>query len=90
MTAVPSVGKHFRLQFEKAQDSWVLLYPEGMIKLNQSAGEILNRCDGKRDVSAIVRDLETSFGETGLGKDVASFLQIAAKQNWVTLIQANG
>ena len=31
----------FRLQFEPVQDCWVLLYPEGMIKLNASAAEIL-------------------------------------------------
>jgi pyrroloquinoline quinone biosynthesis protein D len=31
----------FRLQWEPAQNAHVLLYPEGMVKLNQSAGEIL-------------------------------------------------
>jgi len=38
-TSVPAINPLFRLQFEKAQDSWVLLYPEGMVKLNQSAFE---------------------------------------------------
>ena len=37
----PGVARHFRLQWEEAQGAWVLLYPEGMVKLNQSAGEIL-------------------------------------------------
>ena len=35
--------RRFRLQWEPAQDCHVLLYPEGMVKLNQSAGEILKR-----------------------------------------------
>jgi len=35
-TSVPAINPLFRLQFEEAQDSWVLLYPEGMVKLNQS------------------------------------------------------
>ena len=43
---VPRIGHGFRLQWEPAQGCFVLLYPEGMVKLNQSAGEILKRCDG--------------------------------------------
>ena len=39
----PAVGRGFRLQWEPAQNAYVLLYPEGMIKLNGSAGEILKR-----------------------------------------------
>ena len=30
----PSVASMFRLQWEEVQQSWVLLYPEGMVKLN--------------------------------------------------------
>ncbi|MDE2371087.1 MAG: pyrroloquinoline quinone biosynthesis peptide chaperone PqqD, partial [Burkholderiales bacterium] len=41
----PRVGAGFRLQWEAAQDCHVLLYPEGMVKLNGSAGEIMKRCD---------------------------------------------
>ena len=40
-TAQPRVGSGFRLQWEPAQDCHVLLYPEGMVKLNGSAGEIM-------------------------------------------------
>jgi hypothetical protein len=29
----PSVASMFRLQWEEVQQSWVLLYPEGMVKL---------------------------------------------------------
>ena len=47
-TAKPSIGRGLRLQWEPAQNAHVLLYPEGMVKLNASAGEILKRCDGQR------------------------------------------
>ncbi len=50
----PAIARGFRLQWEPAQNAHVLLYPEGMVKLNGSAGEILKRCDGSRDVDAIV------------------------------------
>ena len=79
----PAIGRGFRLQWEAAQDCHVLLYPEGMVKLNQSAGEILKRCDGERDVAAIVADLEASFGDDGLEKDVLAFLDMAHQQKWV-------
>ena len=83
--ACPRVSRRFRLQWEEAQNAWVLLYPEGMVKLNQSAGEILRRCDGSRTVSAIVADLEQTFGASGLADDVAKFLELACAQQWVEM-----
>jgi pyrroloquinoline quinone biosynthesis protein D len=80
---VPRVSKRFRLQWEEAQQAWVLLYPEGMVKLNQSAGEILRRCDGVRSAAAVVADLEQAFATTGLEADVIAFLELARKQQWV-------
>jgi pyrroloquinoline quinone biosynthesis protein D len=79
----PRIGAGFRLQWEAAQNAFVLLYPEGMVKLNQSAGEIMKRCDGVKDLSAIVADLESAFNAQGLEKDVRGFLDIAAQQKWL-------
>ena len=81
--ATPRVSKRFRLQWEEAQQAWVLLYPEGMVKLNQSAGEILRRCDGVRSVAEVVADLEQAFATTGLEADVIAFLELARKQQWI-------
>ena len=79
----PRVSKRFRLQWEEAQQAWVLLYPEGMVKLNQSAGEILKRCDGIRSVTEIVADLEAAFNASGLAAEVDAFLLMAEAQNWI-------
>ncbi len=79
----PAINRLYRFQWEPAQQAHVLLYPEGMVKLNQSAGEILKRCDGQRDVAAIVADLEATFNATGLGPDVEAFLTMAEAQNWI-------
>jgi len=81
---IPRIGNGFRLQWEAAQECHVLLYPEGMVKLNQSAGEILKRCDGERTAAEIVADLETAFSTTGLAGDVFAFMEIAAQQRWLT------
>lgn len=80
---LPRIGRGFRLQWEPAQSAHVLLYPEGMVKLNASAGEILVRCDGATPVDAIVADLERRFATGGLERDVRAFLDLAAEQRWV-------
>jgi pyrroloquinoline quinone biosynthesis protein D len=82
---VPAIANGYRLQFENAQDTWVLLYPEGMVKLNPTASHILQRCDGKTCVQDIVGQLETAFETTDLSNDVRGFLAIAHEQHWITL-----
>ena len=64
-SARPAIGFGMRLQWEPAQEAHVLLYPEGMVKLNGSAGAIMSRCDGVRTVAEIVADLERTYGLTG-------------------------
>ena len=83
--SVPRIGNGFRLQWEEAQQAHVLLYPEGMVKLNGSAGQILTRCDGATPVAAIVADLERCFETTGLDSEVRAFLEIARTQRWVEM-----
>jgi pyrroloquinoline quinone biosynthesis protein D len=80
-----AIGKGFRLQWEPVQNAHVLLYPEGMVKLNGSAGEILRRCDGVRTLAEIVADLETTFNQTGLAPDVQDFVAYAREQGWLEI-----
>jgi len=79
----PSLSRVFRMQWEETQNNYVLLYPEGMVKLNGSAAEILKRCDGQRSVAAIVADLELAFGASGLQGDVDDFLHAAHERGWL-------
>ena len=79
----PAVGRGFRLQWEPAQEAHVLLYPEGMVKLNASAAAIMTRCDGVRTVAEIVADIEQSFGATGLAADVTAFVAMAREKGWL-------
>jgi pyrroloquinoline quinone biosynthesis protein D len=81
----PVLGRGFRLQWEPAQKAHVLLYPEGMVKLNGSAGEILARCDGARTVVQIVGDLESVFATTGLADDVQAFMKVALERQWLEI-----
>lgn len=82
----PAIGGGFRLQWEPAQEMHVLLYPEGMVKLNQSAAAILTRCDGARTVADIVADLERTYEMSGLTPDVCAFVALAVERTWLELI----
>jgi pyrroloquinoline quinone biosynthesis protein D len=81
----PRVAKMFKLQWEEVQKSWVLLYPEGMVKLNGSAGEIMSRLDGQTSIQVLINTLEQQFETTGLQADVLNFLALAKVRGWVTL-----
>jgi pyrroloquinoline quinone biosynthesis protein D len=85
LEACLKVAAFFRLQWEAAQNAWVLLYPEGMVKLNGSAGEILRRLDGEKTVQAVVDDIEKTFSRTDLKTDVLNFLAIASQNGWIAL-----
>jgi pyrroloquinoline quinone biosynthesis protein D len=80
----PRVAPGLRLQWEPAQNCHVLLYPEGMVKLNDSAGEIMKRCDGQRTVLAITQDIEATHALSNLQADVLAFVGIAGQQKWLT------
>ncbi len=84
-SVTPRLGHGFRFQWEEAQGCHVLLYPEGMVKLNRSAGEIMQRCDGHRHVAHIVADLERTFGVAGLQTDVMAFMNLARLNGWLGL-----
>jgi pyrroloquinoline quinone biosynthesis protein D len=86
VSARPVIAKGLRLQWEAAQEAHVLLYPEGMVKLNSSAGAILSRCDGVRTVADIIADLERSYGMTGLAQDVQAFVVLALEKRWLELV----
>jgi len=65
MTAIsdaarPRLAKGVRLQSDSATGKSVLLFPEGIVELNETAQEILIRCDG-RTVSEIVRALAEEY-----------------------------
>lgn len=73
----------YRFQWEEAQQSYVLLYPEGMVRLNPSAGLILNHCDGSHDADGIVAALKQQFPDADLEADVREFLEVAHANGWI-------
>ena len=78
------IAAHHRFQWEEAQQSHVILFPEGMVKLNGSAGEVLGLVDGKNSVNQIVTSLKEKFhGVEGIEKDILSMIQFALDKAWI-------
>ena len=55
----PALAARVRLQMDPVDGEPVLLYPEGLLRLNATAHEVLARCDGQRTAEEIV----TALGE---------------------------
>ena len=58
--ARPSLAKGVRLQIDSTTVKNVLLYPEGIVELNETAHDILCRCDG-RTLGEIIRELAEEY-----------------------------
>jgi pyrroloquinoline quinone biosynthesis protein D len=59
-SAQPTLARGVRLQTDSKSGNNVLLFPEGILELNETAQDILTRCDG-RTVSEIVRALAEEY-----------------------------
>lgn len=82
-----AIAHHHRFQWEEAQQNYVILFPEGMVKLHGSAGEILKRLDGKVSVGDLVADLKATFPDAdGIENDIVGMLELALGKGWLRKI----
>ncbi len=59
-SAQPRLARGVRLQTDSKTDKSVLLFPEGVLELNETAQEILTHCDGQT-VSEIIQALAKEY-----------------------------
>ncbi len=86
-TDIYAIALHHRFQWEEAQNCYVILFPEGMVKLNGGAGEVLNLVDGKRAVADIVTELKAKFPDApDLDQDIIGMLELAIEKAWLRQI----
>jgi coenzyme PQQ biosynthesis protein PqqD len=60
-TSIPRLWRLARLEFDPVRKQPVLLYPEGVVLLNETGAAILNLCDGLRSIEAIANVLEATY-----------------------------
>jgi pyrroloquinoline quinone biosynthesis protein D len=82
-TTILRLRPGYRLQWETRQNSWVLLFPEGMITLNDTAGMIMEGFRQAAAIGAVISDLEARFPGQPLRDDVLEFLRDAHEQQWL-------
>jgi pyrroloquinoline quinone biosynthesis protein D len=73
-----AINPQYRFQWETAQQCHVLLFPEGLVKLSDSAAEILRLCQQPTTLAKMFPGVE------GLEDDVREFLSDAREQEWIT------
>ncbi|HYY20450.1 MAG TPA: pyrroloquinoline quinone biosynthesis peptide chaperone PqqD [Thermoleophilaceae bacterium] len=59
-----------RLQYDDAREEHVLLVPEGVVRLNPTAAEVLELCDGERSLDEIVSTLSARYHGSDVRDDV--------------------
>lgn len=79
----PLLRLTFRVQWDGAQGAYLLRSPTETIKLNPSAGEILSRCDGTRELDEIIDELEDLFSTSAVAADVYRFIDHARQRGWL-------
>ncbi|MCW8905191.1 pyrroloquinoline quinone biosynthesis peptide chaperone PqqD [Sedimenticola sp.] len=79
----PVINPVFLFRWEEQEQAYLLLYPEGIIKLNDSAGNILKLCDGELTLQSITEKLKILFGDEGIDDDIYNFMEVARGKGWI-------
>lgn len=84
----PKLVRRVRLRWDAVRGAHVLLYPEGFLVLNDSAAEVLQRCNGAHTVRELVRALAAEHPEVApgaLADDVRAVLARVRDRGFLTL-----
>ena len=76
------INPMYMLRWEDSQEAHILLYPEGIVKLNATAGEILSHCTGEKSVREIIDALKIRYTEGDVASGVLGFLEVSHGNGW--------
>jgi pyrroloquinoline quinone biosynthesis protein D len=74
----------YLFRWEEPQQAHVLLYPEGIVKVNETGAEILKLCDGIKKTSEIISELKNKYN-TDVTDSVNKFLEVAHAKGWIRI-----
>jgi pyrroloquinoline quinone biosynthesis protein D len=72
-----------RLRYDEVREEHLLLIPEGAVRLNATAVEVLELCDGERSLDEIVGALSARYQGADLGEDVHELVDAMASRGLV-------
>jgi pyrroloquinoline quinone biosynthesis protein D len=72
-----------RLRYDDVREEHLLLIPEGVVRLNPTAAEVLELCDGERSVDDIADALSARYDGADLRDDVQELIDAMAQKGLV-------
>ena len=79
----PRLATGARLQYDEVREEHLLLVPEGVVRLNATAAEVLELCDGVRSLDDVVGALSARYDGADLGEDVRGLVRAMAEKGLV-------
>lgn len=76
----PRLATGARLRYDDVREEHVLLIPEGAVRLNPTAAEVLELCDGERSLDDIVGALSARYEGADLRDDVVELVEAMAQK----------
>ena len=79
----PRLATGARLRYDEVREEHQLLIPEGVVRLNPTAAEVLELCDGRRSLDDIVGALSARYDGADLREDVLGLVDAMAQRGLV-------
>jgi pyrroloquinoline quinone biosynthesis protein D len=76
----PSLVTGARLRYDEVREEHLLLVPEGAVRLNPSAAEVLELCDGEHSLEEIVGVLTARYNGSDVAADVRGLVDAMAQR----------
>jgi pyrroloquinoline quinone biosynthesis protein D len=81
---VVEINPIYLFRWEEPQQAHVLLYPEGVVKVNETGAAILKLCNGINSVADLVSELNDKY-TTDVSESVYKFLEVAHAKGWIRI-----
>lgn len=69
-----------RLRYDEVRKEHLLLVPEGAVRLNPTAAEVLELCNGQRSLDDIIGVLGARYADADLREDVRGLVDAMAQK----------
>jgi pyrroloquinoline quinone biosynthesis protein D len=72
-----------RLRYDEVREEHLLLIPEGAVRLNPTAADVLGLCDGERSLDDIVGALSARYAPADVRDDVLELIDAMVQRGLV-------
>ncbi len=81
---IVALAPMYLFRWEEPQQAYILLYPEGIVKLNETGAAILKYCDSTHTVEEIITKLSEIY-TTDVSESVYKFLEVSYAKGWIRI-----